>query len=173
MNKKMLFVIHVSLLSSALLIGGTWSLNPTEPRDIEDIDAEQLQQMLGIAYVDIRIGFAVRPPFGCEIGSAHGSKTSSPETSIAPPGGIAEWELLKFPESKTLVQFVDQDKRQTFTVFQLVTKQPRDIESILTERQNFWKKYPNQATLKGSQSETLNDRPTALLTHGRTSRQAA
>ncbi|MCP4712522.1 MAG: hypothetical protein GY869_28185 [Planctomycetes bacterium] len=162
-NNKM-FMIQLFLVCSVLLIGGTLAHNPPGSSNIDDTNAEQLQQMLGNAYVDIRVGFAVRPPFGCEIGSLNGTKTPSPETSIAHPGGIAEWELLKYPESKTLVQFVDQDKQQLFTVSQLVTKQPRDIETVLTERQNFWKKYPNQATLRDSGSEILNDRPTALLT---------
>jgi len=152
MNKKVLVTIHIMLFGLAPVIGYA--------------QAEQLPQMLGSAYVDIRIGFAVRPPFGCEIGSFNGAQSYSPETPPDQPGGIAEWELLKFPESKTLVQFVDQEKRQLFTVFQLVTKQPRDIDSILAERQNFWKKYPSQATLHTSQSETLNDRPTALLVLG-------
>ena len=166
MNKKMLFVAPGLLLSAVLSISGTPAHIPPQSRTVEDINAGQLPQMGGMAYVDIRIGFAVRPPFGCEIGGLNGTKTPSPETSRVQPGGIAEWELLKFPESNTLVQFADQDRRQTFTVFQLVTKQPRDIESILAERQNFWKKYPNRATLLESHSETLNNLPTAFLSLG-------
>jgi len=166
MNKKIIFTIQILLLGLAVSVGEAQADNATESRDVKDLNTEQLQQMLGIAYEDIRIGFAVRPPFGCEIGSLNGHKPPSSETSIAMPGGIAEWEMLKFPESKILVQFIDQEKRQLFTVYQLVTKQPRDIESILTERQNFWKKYPNQATLQVGKSETLNNRSTALLTLG-------
>ncbi len=152
----------LGLLIGVILSAG--SLQETTAKERGDLSEDQLEQVLGPAYVDIRTGFSVRPPFGSEIiGPGTATTRNSPE-SISALEEFSKWELLKFPESKPLVQFAQKENQQLLTVHQLVGKGKMEIDKMLEGREDYWKKYPNQAQVRQRRTDTINNRSVGQLT---------
>ena len=101
-------------------------------------------------------------------------KTDAPESTDTPestgttdgnlPNLIAGWNLLKFPESKELVRFHHAPAQRTLVVCLLAAKRKSDIEKVLQDRMDFWKKFSQNAQVQSQTNTQIKDQPAALLT---------
>lgn len=127
--------------------------------------------LLDSAYVDIRHGFSVRPPFGSELsgttvaGAIQLAETEplAGATPLAEAMSIAKWELLKQLESKELVCFVQAGRGRFLAVSLLVPRHKMKIEQILKARKAYWLGSAEQASVEQTDIDTVDGRPTAML----------
>jgi hypothetical protein len=120
------------------------------------------QNVLGRAYVDIRYGFSLRPPYGAQLSRVQTAWETV--TQKQPSGEAEESELLRLPESKELVRFHQEASQTTLAVNWMVIKQ-RDftIDKMREIREQYWQKFPTQATLQQSQTDSHNGLASAFV----------
>jgi len=120
------------------------------------------QNILGRAYVDIQYGFSVRPPYGAQFSRVQ----TVPETVTQKqsPAAMEESDLLRLPESKELVRFHEEKSQTTLIVYWMVARQRNfTIEKMRTTREQHWQKFPTQATVQQSQTDTHNGLASAFV----------
>jgi len=117
------------------------------------------ENLLGTAYVDIRHGFSVRGPFGSQLTGGGGKR----EFKGWDLPDISCWELLRFPESKSLVGFAEKEKQRFLQISLLATRRKLKIAQMLEARRSFWQQYPDRAEINEAHTETINGFPAALL----------
>ena len=153
-----------TILIAIVLIGSaTIEDAPSAEAGPANVESAPLpQNLLGRAYVDIRYGFSLRPPYGSQLSRVR----TTPETATQkqPSADAEETELLRLPESKELVRFHQETSQTTLTLYWMVTKQ-RDftIDKMREIREQYWQKFPTQATLQQSQTDSHNGKGSAYV----------
>ncbi len=115
--------------------------------------------ILGHNYVDLRNGFSLRPPAKSTITPIANLPLNGTPNPIP---DLSQWESLKLPGSKPLVCFHNPEKNQTLYAYLFVTRNSMTIEHMLEARSNYWNTHTPQATIISSETESINDMPTAL-----------
>lgn len=118
--------------------------------------------LLGRAYVDIRYGFSVRPPYGAEFSRV----PTVPETLARQqsPASMEESDLLRLPESKELVRFHKASTQTTLTVSWMVARDRNfDLEKMHAIREQYWRRFPSQATLEPNSLGPSHDLPSSSV----------
>lgn len=109
-------------------------------------------KLLGLAYVDLRNGFSIRPPLGFSLGSTVSDDLPD----------LIDWPQLKLPASKRLVNFSDPKGPRRLTVYLLVTRKDLTIEQVAEARQTYWQTFPDQATVQETTTETVRNSPAVV-----------
>lgn len=120
------------------------------------------QKLLDSEYADIRNGFTVRPPFGSELTVPGGDK-ESPFGRAADLPVPADWQILKYPESKELVRFFEPRGKITSLVHLLATRGKMKIEQMAEARRDIWQKFPQQADILQIETTEMNKLPALRL----------
>jgi len=123
------------------------------------VAAAALPQLLGPEYVDIRTGFSLRPLAGSELADVEAGPAAEPNI---PPFRLADWELLRQPESLELVRFTAPQPSCQLTVFLLVTRNRLSLDELAAARAQLWAKHP-QASQIDSTCEPQASPPLARL----------
>jgi len=118
--------------------------------------------ILDRAYVDIRYGFSLRPPYGAQLSNV--PTAAETVTKKQTPAALEQSEMLRLPESKELVRFRRDKSQTTLAVYWMVAKQRNfTIDKMRETREQHWQKFPAQATLQQSLTDSLNGLASAFV----------